>query len=533
MRKFLAILASILAGNVAAANLYVAPTGTSEAAGTRVAPTTLAAAIAKIGAGDTIWVLDGTYAFGAQVTIDSTNNGVAGRPKCIMAVDGASPVFDFSAEPYEGGGSSNPRGIQLNGDYWHLRGLEITRAADNGVFVAGSHNVIERCRIHRNKDSGVQISRQASSQTNIADWPAYNLILDCESWDNYDEPGANGEGAGENADGFAAKLSCGPGNVFRGCVSHHNIDDGWDLFTKPTADGYGPIGAVTFDHCIAYANGTLTTGEASTGGDRNGFKLGGSDMENVHFVNRCVAYGNGKNGFTWNSNPGRIHLVNTLAFDNSTSDGNYKFGASGTPSAAVFWNNVSFWTGSATYTDKHDGVNDVDSSNCFWDKSKKVMSRCAGGRVVDASDFAKTLSVNIVPARLPDGSVDFSPFAPSASGDLVNHGSVPPDSAMAFDASGYWVGKPDLGPVELGASVVVGPRTRPQLDRLDFESPRSGAARLRFLSASGRSLAAMPLPVVAGANRMAIPAGIRPGAAFAIVELDGATLWRGAVARFD
>ena len=40
--------------------------------------------------------------------------------------------------------------------------------------------------------------------------------------DNYDEPGDNGKGAGENADGVAAKLTCGPGNVFRGQINEAN-----------------------------------------------------------------------------------------------------------------------------------------------------------------------------------------------------------------------------------------------------------------------------------------------------------------------
>ena len=533
MRFIVLALSFAFASSASAANLYIAPTGAAGAAGTRSAPTTLKDAIAKIGVGDTIWVLAGTYALAEQITVDSTNNGVAGKPKCIMAVAGAAPVFDFSGEAYVGGGDANPRGIQINGDYWHLRGLEITGAADNGVFIAGNHNVVESCRIHKNKDSGLQISRQASTQTDIVDWPSYNLILDSESWDNYDEPGANGKGAGENADGFAAKLSCGPGNVFRGCVSHHNIDDGWDLFTKLATDGYGPIGTVTFDRCIAYANGTLTDGTASSGGDRNGFKLGGTSIPNKHIVNRCVAYGNGKNGFTWNSNPGEIILANTLAFDNSISDGNYKFGASGTPSAGVFYNNISFWTSGTGYTDKHDGVADVDSSNCWWDKSKTPKSRCAKGRLVEAADFAKTLSVNMVPTRLADGSLDFTPFALSATSDLVDAGTIPPASALVFDDAGYWVGKPDLGPLELGSSVAVAPRASAQLDRLGFASPRSGTATLRFVSASGRLLGSMPLVVREGANRVAIPAGIRPGAAFATVDLDGIALFRGAVARLD
>jgi len=62
------------------------------------------------------------------------------------------------------------------------------------------------------------------------------------------------------------------GNVFRYDVSHNNIDDGWDLFTKTDT---GPIGPVTIEFSLSYNNGTLSDGSQSGNGDRNGFKLGG------------------------------------------------------------------------------------------------------------------------------------------------------------------------------------------------------------------------------------------------------------------
>lgn len=54
-------------------------------------------------------------------------------------------------------------------------------------------------------------------------------------------------------------------------MSHHNIDDGWDLYTKTDT---GPVGAVTIDQCVAHHNGTLTDGTHNDNADRNGFKLG-------------------------------------------------------------------------------------------------------------------------------------------------------------------------------------------------------------------------------------------------------------------
>ena len=302
-------------------------------------------------------------------------------------------MIDFSSEPYAASG--NPRGLQINGNYWHVLGLTVQGSADNGIYVAGNNNVIEGCIAHGNRDTGLQIGRAASSQTSMADWPSNNLILNCESYDNYDAP----PGSGENADGFAAKLTVGPGNVFRGCVSHNNIDDGWDLYTKSDT---GAIGPVTIDQCISHHNGTLTDGTTNANGDRNGFKLGGEKIEVAHVVTRSVAFANGKDGFTWNSNPGAIRLSNNLAFDNA--DANYRFGDNSTTTKAVFTNNVSFWT--STSNDKSDKTvgTDVSNSNCWWDTSSSPNSKNGKGLVVDAGDFAHALT-NPSITRAADGSL--------------------------------------------------------------------------------------------------------------------------------
>ena len=69
---------------------------------------------------------------------------------------------------------------------------------------------------------------------------------------------------------------------------------------------------------------------------RNGFKLGGEDIAVAHTVTRSIAFGNGKNGFTWNSNPGAIRMFHNLAWDNA--QGNYKFDLPG----PVFLDNAAY-----------------------------------------------------------------------------------------------------------------------------------------------------------------------------------------------
>ena len=116
-----------------------------------------------------------------------------------------------------------------------------------------------------NRDTRAAARRRIASSTPRDQWPSNNLILSAESHDNADSDG-------EDADGFAAKLTVGTGNVFRYAVSHNNIDDGWDLYTKTDT---GPIGPVTIEDSLSYNNGTLSDGTQNGNGDRNGYKLGG------------------------------------------------------------------------------------------------------------------------------------------------------------------------------------------------------------------------------------------------------------------
>ncbi|MFH8802308.1 carbohydrate-binding protein [Streptomyces sp. NPDC017936] len=331
--------------------LYVAPNGTDGAAGTQSAPTTLTSAISRIGAGGTIYLRGGTYAYASTVTIPQTNNGTAAARTTLAAYPGETPVLNFAAQSE----SSSNRGLQLFGSYWHVKGIVVERAGDNGIYVGGSDNIIERTVTRHNRDTGLQLGRIASS-TPSSDWPSDNLILSAESHDNADSDG-------EDADGFAAKLTTGTGNVFRYAVSHHNIDDGWDLYTKTDT---GAIGPVTIEDSLAYDNGTLSDGSQAGNGDRNGYKLGGDDIAVDHVVRRSIAFHNGKHGFTWNSNPGTMTVSNNLSIDNTERNFTFDGGTS------VFRNNTSCRSGSGT-NDRI--IGNSDSSNQFWSGSNG--SRCS------------------------------------------------------------------------------------------------------------------------------------------------------------
>nr|WBO79614.1 carbohydrate-binding protein [Streptomyces sp. SBE_14.2] len=335
----------------AGTTLYVAPNGTDSAAGTQSAPTTLTSAISRISAGGTIYVRGGTYHQSSTITIPAGNNGTSGARTTLAAYPGETPVLNFSAQSE----SSSNRGLQLNASYWHIKGLVVERAGDNGIFVGGSDNVIERTVTRFNRDTGLQLGRMTSS-TPTSQWPSDNLILSAESHDNADSDG-------EDADGFAAKLTTGTGNVFRYAVAHNNIDDGWDLYTYADED---PIGPVTVEDSLSYENGTLSDGSQAGDGDRNGYKLGGENVPVNHVVRRSFAVDNGKHGFTYNSNPGSMTISNNVSVDNAQRNFNFDAGSS------VFRNNTSCRSGSGT-NDRI--VGNSDSSNQFWSGSNG--SRCS------------------------------------------------------------------------------------------------------------------------------------------------------------
>ncbi len=286
--------------------IYCSPNGTGT--GTSMdSPTDIYTAIANVPAGGLIYLLDGTYNLSETVIVDQNNSGTASAPKTISAYPGATVVWDFSSMSV----ADSNRGVVLDGSYWHWYGFEITKAGDNGMLLSGSNNTVEMMVFSECQDTGLQISRYRSSAETIDTWPSNNLVLNCTSHDNCDDATM------ENADGFAAKLTCGEGNVFDGCMSYNNSDDGWDLYAKSAT---GSIGVVTLQNCIAFRNGYTQDGRGYGDCDGNGFKLGGSGVGTAHVVINCLAFENLNCGFTDNNNPDLGQLINCTAYNNGVGN---------------------------------------------------------------------------------------------------------------------------------------------------------------------------------------------------------------------
>jgi hypothetical protein len=291
----------------ASSSAAVSSTSTSVASGDITVSTAseLTAAITSIAAGNTIWLKDGTYSYSASLIIAESNSGSSGSLKGVKALNKGKAIIDFSGQSV----ADSNRGVILAGSYWSFYGVVIQKAGDNGMLLAGHYNTIDNCTFYQNADAGCQISRYNTSYTSISQWPHNNTVSNCEAYDNYDS--ANG---GENADGFAAKLTCGNSNKFTSCYSHGNSDDGWDLYTKTET---GAIGVITFTSCTAEKNGYLyRTGKTTSNGDGNGFKLGDDAASVAHILTNCVANGNLGYGFEGNGNPATFVITNCTGSDN-------------------------------------------------------------------------------------------------------------------------------------------------------------------------------------------------------------------------
>lgn len=265
-------------------NVYVSPDGSPDHVGTRAHPLDITSAIEQVAPGGTIHLASGEY---PETEIPLM---ASGRPQALKHLSGKGEDVRFSGM------------VSHNANYWKLSHIEV-----NGerLVVQGSHNVFEHIVTHSAPDTGFQISSPAG--VGRALWASHNTVRHSESYNNMDSSRIN-------ADGFAAKMRIGDGNSFDYCVSHHNVDDGWDLFNKVED---GPNGVVTITNSIAFNNGRTLEVEQQGGNLGNGFKLGGEGLPVAHVVEGNLSFNNGMDGFTDNFNSGELVISNNVAIDNN------------------------------------------------------------------------------------------------------------------------------------------------------------------------------------------------------------------------
>ena len=386
--------------------IIVTPDGKTTGDGTEESPLDINTAVSYVQPGQTILMKNGVY--DKWITINRSVCGTADKPINLVAesisTDGTDGVVLSGA------------GLTVIGSYWHVYGLYVKDSSGVGIQVSGNYNTIDMCTVNHAANSGIQISRNGGAD-NYAGiqgklWPTGNLIKNCESFDNCD--------AGRNdADGFAAKLTCGEGNRFYGCISHNNIDDGWDLYAKSVS---GTIGSVTIENCVAYNNGWLTTDDVTAAGynygEGNGFKLGGGYLKGGHKLINCVSFGNHAKGITSNSCPD-ISITRCTAYNNGNAD-SYSIGLNTMDSMLKEWKVSGLISMSkADLTAKADLIpfSQHGDDNYIYNGSESYNN--LGQKATD--EWFESVDTTIRPSRNADGTIDMHNLLVIKSGVLSDN----------------------------------------------------------------------------------------------------------------
>ncbi|HEX4351095.1 MAG TPA: right-handed parallel beta-helix repeat-containing protein, partial [Verrucomicrobiae bacterium] len=386
------------------ATYYVATNGSDSNNGTTTNTpfATISKAAGLANPGNLIYVRDGLYNISAQVTL--SRSGSPTQPIRLRAYPGEHPACSFTNEP------SGSAGIRISGDCWQVYGLEIIHSGHNGFLINGSSNTVERCVIHESGDSGLNIT---ASGIELA---GFNLILNCDSYRNFDL-GANGG----NADGFTAKFIVGQSNIFRGCRSWNNSDDGWDFWRATNA--------ILVDHCLTFSNGFNVFGVTTFAGDGNGFKMGGDYQAGPHHYIDCVSFGNRVNGFDQNNNTAGLTVDNCTAFNNGSVNFSMNHDSTNAPMVGfhVVRNNISM---------AGHGTDAFRTGALLTNNSWQVLSPAAA--TTDVLSIAGGLALS---PRRDDGSLAETPLLrPIPGGRLMDRGTN--------NGTTFFGPAPDLGAYE-------------------------------------------------------------------------------------
>lgn len=429
----LAVVVSTLLSAATAKTYYVAPGGSDDASGGLNSPfASWAKAQSAVSAGDTVLFRAGTYTYtkalrSCNSQTDNVNavqldkNGSSGKLIHYMAYPGETPVFDY----FQMKDDCRIRGVYVPGSYLHLKGLELRGVPQNNnlnhenwcIYITGSHNIFELLNTHHNMGPGVIIWGGSD-----------NLVLNCDSHDNFDEHTSNG--AGESADGFGAHTNATgtTGNIFRGCRAWWNTDDGYDCITNKEV--------AIFENCWAWLNG-YKPGTTTGIGNGNGFKLGGyglppsnppaSPPENI--ARFCLSFLNRSAGFYQNH-----HIADNLFYNNTAYKNGVNFNMlgynGGDRSMGIYKNNIAF---SGTVSSNGPGT---QATNNSWNLSAAP----------SASDFTSLDTAGISGPRKPGGDLPDVPFMHLAGSRYTDKGV---DLGFPFNGAA-----PDLGAFETGPTAL-------------------------------------------------------------------------------
>jgi len=435
-RTILSLLVLVASLSTTAKEYYVSPSG-SGSSYTKEAPGRFNQVISKLAAGDVVYMMGGQYDYGANLKI--SKSGTADNMITICAYDSERPILDFRNE------ANGTNGLTVQSSYLHIKGITVRYAGYKGIWVEkGKYNILENVEVYGCCNAGIQLRSGGN-----------NTVVNCDSHDNFDY-----QDDGGNADGFADKQgdAC-PGNVYIGCRSWNNSDDGWDSYQRVTSGT-----PTVYINCITYNNGPATydltnhpratgkdkslscfTGKDlsnfSNGGNPNGFKVGGKGTQHNVELYRCLAVGHRSKGFDQNNNAGDMKIINCTGYKNKI---NYGFGNSYAYNMTIK-NCISLSPTSSDFL-KYSGATVVEDHNT-WN----------AGFSVSESDFEGLDIESIILApRNADGtlpeSVQF--HLKSTAANLIDKGVAYTDFSgdKIKDYVSFVGDAPDLGCYEYGAS---------------------------------------------------------------------------------
>ena len=460
------VMVSVLVTNAA---LYVSPQGSDGGDGTINKPfASWEKAQAAVSSGDTVFFRSGTYKYTKSASpcngqsskvsvIVLSKSGSSGKLIHYFNYPGEHPVLDF----YGMKNNCRMRAFEVRGSWIHMKGFEITGLPQTnnknnenwGIIVSGSNNIFELLDIHHIMGAGLFITNGTN-----------NLILNCDSHDNYDMHSSKGKGG--SADGFGDHTNTvsAKGNTFRGCRAWWNTDDGFDCIHCNSP--------VVIENCWNFLNG-YKPGTSTKIGDGNGFKVGGFDMPPRHVpskipantVRNSLSFLNRASGFYQNH-----HMVPNVYHNNTAYNNNVTgFKLLGCDpnshkdvNMGILRNNVVLGGKSAV---THATGSMVDAKNNSWDLSMTVTE----------SDFLSVDTAGVFGPRKEDGSlpdIDFLRLSPGSK--LIDKGV---DIGLPFKGS-----KPDLGAYELGSATNVRKRN------LSATINRVYRGQVQFFDVSGRKI---------------------------------------------
>jgi hypothetical protein len=462
-----ALLAFLVPAAARAATYYVAPNGSDSAAGTLAAPfASWARAQSAAAAGDVVYFRGGTYKYTAATStcggstsakisaVVLSKSGSSGSPISYEAYPGENPLFDFSGITDTSKYNCRQIGVDVEGDWLYLKGLEFTGTLQLNnlnheswcVYVdGGSNNTFERLNAHHNMGPGFFIQEGG-----------HNTFLNCDSHENEDTLTSNGDG--QSADGFG----CHPdkagdtGNVFHGCRAWWNSDDNWDFINASEA--------CTVEYSWAWYAGykpdTLNNGAPVSlpAGNGNGIKAGGygdpqTKVPNPapqHIVRFNASFYNKEAGFYANHEIVSPFFYNNTSFNNGADYNMLGLDGTTTTSVGTLRNNIGYSnTGRAVTSNMSNGGPISDQFNS-WDASLNIkvadsdFQSVAFKPAVSCPAADQTCFAGMASARQSDGSLPVVPFLRlAANSPLIDKGT---------DVGLPYVGKaPDLGAFEYGA----------------------------------------------------------------------------------